>query len=327
MRAAPLFLLSCLLSGSSLAAPGYYWEFGMDMEGMPFAMPKQKICAPRDSKEPPVTQEDDECRVLEKKTTGNRFQWKAQCKDGLMEGDITSTPTSYSGKMKMTEKSGQAMSMKMSGKRLGECDYKDRTGEILALQKQSEDYLAKSCQDALDKMQIAFMPNCPKEKKLACQRLATPEGYDRATAHLPPDMLDDPRLGAAAMTRECKLDNTKLLPKLCAGAVSSGNFAFVGRLCPNERPRLCAKAADATQLDYVLAHCPEEKAALSRRHCEGRKYSSDIEPRYANFCAGMAGQQTTNEVSEPPAEKRETPAPAEEQLKQGINKLRGLFGF
>lgn len=326
MRVLPTLLFSLLFSAPALAAPGYLWEFGMEMEGMPFAMPKQKVCAPKDAKEPPVTREDDECRVLEKKQSGNRFQWKAQCKDGLMEGDITSSPTSYSGKMKMTEKSGETMSMKMSGKRLGECDYQDRTGEVLALQKQSEEMQGKFCQDALEKMQGQFMASCPKEKKVFCQRFATPEGYDKATAHLPPDMLDDPRLGAQTMARECKLDNAKLLPKLCASAVGAGNFGFVGRLCPADRPRLCAKAAEATQLDYVLAHCPTEKAALSRQHCEGRRYSSDIAPRYAQFCAGMAGAPTGSDAPEPQAEKPPAPAEADE-LKQGIHKLRGLFGF
>ena len=61
-----VILATSLFSGSTFAEPGYYWEFGMQMEGLPFAMPKQKICAPKDSKEPPVTREDDECKVLEK---------------------------------------------------------------------------------------------------------------------------------------------------------------------------------------------------------------------------------------------------------------------
>jgi hypothetical protein len=325
-------LASCQLSTGVLAAPGYSWEIGMEMEGMPFAMPKQTVCTPKDSKEPPVSGDDRECRMLEKKLTGNRFQWKAQCKDGLMVGDITSTPTSYAGSMKMTEKSGGTMVMKISGKRLGDCDYKDRSGEIKAMQKQSEESMGEFCQNALDQMQGQLMgSSCPKEKKIFCQRIATPEGYEKATRNLPLELINDPALGAASITRECKLDNAKLLPKLCANAVSANNFSFVSRLCPVDRPKLCAKAMSATQLDYVAANCPTEKAALIKEHCEGRKYSSDIEPRFATFCANAA---MSGDMARSNANRESNAVPTEsagssntDKLEQGIKQLRGLFSF
>ena len=330
------FLAFGLFSASAIAAPGYTWEIGMEMEGMPFAMPKQKICAPRESKEPPVSREGDECKTLEKKLSGNHFHWKAQCKDGLMVGDITSTPTSYAGSMKMTDKSGETMSMKMSGKRLGECDYKDRSGEIKALVKQSEDNMAEICKKALADMQGQLMGSCPQEKKIFCQRFATPEGYDKATRHVPLESINDPTLGVASMARECKLDNAKLLPKLCASALTSSNFNFVSRLCPVERPKLCTKAMSADRVDYVGANCPAEKAVLVKQHCEGRKNSNDIEPRYATLCsdAAMSQDLAREEEAEKAAEKRK-PASAEpseaskkaEQIQQGIKQLKGLFGF
>jgi hypothetical protein len=317
---------------SALAAPGYFWEFGMEMEGMPFAMPKQKVCAPKDSKEPPISRDDDECKMMEKKMTGNRFYWKAQCKDGLMVGDITSTPTSYHGTMKMTEKSGNTMSMKISGKRLGDCDYKDRSGEILALQKQSESQMANLCQTGLESMQGQLLSNgCPKEKAIFCQRLATPEGYDKATRNIPFEMINDPAVGMQASARMCKLDNAKLLPKLCASAVSDSNFNFVSRLCPAERPKLCANAAKAVSLGYVAAHCPAEKAVLLKENCEGRRYSSEIEPRFANFCAGAAmNGEMASAASGFDAQSAAAPAAEvekSEKLQQGIKQLRGLFGF
>jgi len=325
-----IFLSASLFAGTAFAAPGYLWEIGMEMEGMPFAMPKQKICAEKDSKEPPVSQDDQECRVLEKKQTGNRYFWKAQCKEGLMVVDITSTPTSYSGKMKMTDKSGETVSMKMSGKRLGSCDYQDRSGEIIALQKQSDDAMKGFCQNALDEMQGQLLADqCPKEKALFCQRLATPEGYEKATRHLPSEMLTDTTSGAPTLTRICKLDNAKLLPKLCKTAVSGQNFAFVSRHCPADRPKLCAAAVSATRLNYVNANCPEERTALIKEHCEGRMYSSDIEPRFANFCANagadISGGESSADIPTP------TPETAEEKavdkVQKGLKQLKGLFGF
>jgi hypothetical protein len=318
----------------ALAAPGSLWEIGMEMEGMPFAMPKQQVCNPKDSKEPPVSKDDDECRILEKKQTGNRFRWKAECKEGVMTGDITSTPNSYSGSMKMTDKAGETVAMKIAGKRLGDCDYKDRSGEVRGMLKQSESRMADFCQNALDNMQGSLLGSqCPKEKAVFCQRLATPEGYDKATRHLPAEMLDDATLGAQSITRECKLNNAKLLPRLCASAAADSNLAFVSRLCPAERPRLCAKAASADRLDYVGAHCPAEKAALIKEHCEGRKYSSDIEPRFASFCAnaaqsGEVAQSVAGETASPKPEAAESAeAQAVDKVQKGIKQLRGLFGF
>lgn len=170
--AAVACLAPLLLATHSLAAPGYQWEMKMEMQGMPFPMPPQKVCTPKTSNEPPVTRDDGECKILEKKQTGNRFQWTAQCKDGLMTGDITSTPTSYDGSMKMTDKSGKTVNMKMAGKRLGDCDYQDRTGEIKAMQKHSKESTGKSCQDGPDKVAggVVVSGSCPKEKPAGAER-------------------------------------------------------------------------------------------------------------------------------------------------------------
>jgi hypothetical protein len=311
------------------AEPGQLWEIGVEMEGMPFAMPKQKVCSPKGSKEPPVTKDDGDCKILEKKQTGNRFQWKAQCKDGTMVGDITSTPTSYNGTMKMTEKSGSTMSMKMAGKHLGDCDFQDRSGEIKAV-------LAKSCQDSLEQMYGSVIVNgqCPKEKPVFCQRLATAEGYDRATRHMPVKELDDPNLGIAGSVKACGLDQAKLRPRLCAGAVTSANFAFVERLCASDKPKLCDKALAVANLDYVSANCPGEKAALLKQHCEGRGYSSQVEQKYRAFCASAASGELADdgsaarmaaEAAKSGGTGGESAVPTD--LQDGVKKLRGLFGF
>lgn len=306
------------------AEPGHLWEIGVEMEGMPFAMPKQKICSPKASKEPPVTKDDGDCKILEKKQTGNRFQWKAQCKDGMMVGDVTSTPTSYNGTMKMTEQSGSTISMKMAGKRLGDCDYQDRSGEVKAA-------VARSCQEGLEHMRGSMIVNgqCPKEKPVFCQRLATPEGYDRATRHMPVKELDDPVHGIAESVKACGLDKTKLLPRLCGSAVTGANFEFVERLCPGDKPKLCGKAVAIASLDYVSANCPAEKAALLTQHCEGRKYSSQVDEKYRAFCAGAASAELADDGSAAggAAGSPSVESPIPTDLQDGVKKLRGLFGF
>jgi len=328
------WLGSLFLSAAALSAPGYQWEMRMEMVGMPFPMPAVKICAPKASNEPPVTKDDGDCKILEKKLTGNRYRWKAQCKEGLMEGDVTSTPTSYNGAMKMTDKSGNAMSMKMSGKRLGDCDYQDRSDEIKAMKEQAEGLVAQMCKEAMENMQgqMLITGQCPKEKIIFCQRLATPEGYDKATQNIPADLINNPVSGVTQVVQGCGLSNATLLPKLCAKAVSGANFDFVGRLCPTEKPKLCAKALTAGQANYVGANCPTEKAALVKKHCEGRRYTSQIDAKYRDFCAAVAsgGEFRTERPATP--EPAPTAAPSSSSIiptdvEDGIKKLKGMFGF
>lgn len=330
---AAIVCASFFLAGVSHGEPGYQWEMKMEMDGMPFPMPAQKVCVPKTSNEPPVGKEDD-CKMLEKKKTGNRFQWKAQCKDGsTVAGDITGTETHYSGTMKMTQKSGETMNMKMAGKRLGDCDYQDRSGEIKAMQQQSEAAIAKSCKDALLQMQGGMFvgDTCPKEKPVFCQKLATLDGYNKASKNIPYKMINDPGVGLGEAAKACGLDNGKLLSGHCARGVSENNFGFVSRLCPADMPKLCGKAVAGGRLDYVRAHCPSEKAALVKKHCEGRQYTSQIEAKYQDFCASaaefdeIADDGSAKEGKASDAGKEESAIPSDVQ--EGVKKLKGLFGL
>jgi hypothetical protein len=311
-------LAFCLYSGTLHAAPGYSWEIGMEMEGMPFPMPKQTVCTPKASKEPPVSAESDDCKILEKKLSGNHFHWKAQCKDGLTEGDITSTPTSYSGSMKMTEKSGEIMSMKMSGKRLGACEYKNPK-EVMdetvgALKKQYAADFAQGCPQALEAMNGSRMESpagsiygtlrCTKEIPIFCQRIRTPEGYDKAVRAYPIT-----QSATAHIAKLCNLDTANLLAKFCPDAVQSKNLEFVAR------------------------YCPKEKADLAHKYCEGRDYTSRMESGYAELCKdsssgegapGPNGQDSATPQQDPPASSGSSDA---DVVKKGMKQLRGFFGF
>ena len=121
----PVAALALLASGPSLAEPGERWEMKIELDGSPIPMPMQSVCAPkRDTAEPPVTNDaDNRCKILDKKFSGNRFQWKAECPEGTSVGDVTTTADGYHGTVKHTEKGGPTVVMKMSGKKLGPCDY------------------------------------------------------------------------------------------------------------------------------------------------------------------------------------------------------------
>lgn len=301
-----------LLAGASAyAVPGYQWEFGMEMEGLSFAMPKQKTCVPKTSKEPPVTADNEECRILSKKQVGNRFIWKAECKEGLMEGDITSTATSYQGTLTMTDKSGESTRMKMSGKRLGECDYQDRSAEILAMQKKAEadarKNMAKFCQDSVEKMYLSALASCPKEKPVICKRLGTLDGYKMAIpSAASPELIEkDAQLSAAF--KSCALNIRTLLPNLCRQALEDVDTGF------------------------ILGNCPREKESLIAEHCVGRKNSSDIAEKYRDFCqrayiaSGSDAASSGSATATPAAAGGGIDVPAD--LQQGIKQLKGLFGF
>jgi hypothetical protein len=304
--------MSLLLAGASAhAAPGYQWEFGMEMEGLSFAMPKQKTCVPKTSKEPPVTADNEECRILSKKQVGDRFVWKAECKEGLMEGDVTSTATSYHGTLTMTDKSGESTRMKMSGKRLGECDYQDRSAELLAMQKKAEadarKNMAKFCQDSVEKMYLGALASCPKEKPAICKRLGTLDGYKVAIpSAASPELIEkDAQLSAAF--KSCALNIRTLLPNLCHQALEDVDTGF------------------------ILGNCPAEKESLIAEHCVGRKTSSEIAEKYRDFCqrayiaSGSDAASSGSAADKPSAAGGGIDVPAD--LQQGLKQLKGLFGF
>jgi hypothetical protein len=112
-------------------AKGDQWEVQsqMSMEGMPMTMPAQKVvvCAPKEWKEPPGgADEQRKCTVSDFRMTGPKATWKTHC-DGPppMDGDgeVTRAGDAFTGAIKLTT-SGKAMTIRLNGKRLGDCDLK-----------------------------------------------------------------------------------------------------------------------------------------------------------------------------------------------------------
>jgi hypothetical protein len=113
------------------------WEVTMQMQmaGSPIQMPEMKstrCVTPEDAKDPsravPTGPEGrggqtSDCKVADYKVSGNTATWKVMCSSPqpmTMTGEMTFNDDSYTGTMKSDTPQGP-MTMKMAGKRLGEC--------------------------------------------------------------------------------------------------------------------------------------------------------------------------------------------------------------
>ena len=104
------------------------WQFSMQMEipGMPFQMPaiKTEQCVNEQDAGSaiPKDKKNTDCKFSDPKVNGNTVTWTMDCPKQKMKGtgEMTFSEESMTGKMDI-EADGQAMSMKYTGKRLGDC--------------------------------------------------------------------------------------------------------------------------------------------------------------------------------------------------------------
>jgi Protein of unknown function (DUF3617) len=113
------------------------WETAvqMQMAGSPIQMPEMKntrCITPEEAKDPATSLPSgppqgrggkSDCKMADYKQTGNTAVWKMVCTSPqamTINGEMSFTDDSYTGTMKMDSPQGP-MTMKMSGKRLGDC--------------------------------------------------------------------------------------------------------------------------------------------------------------------------------------------------------------
>jgi hypothetical protein len=105
------------------------WEITtkMEMPGMPMKMPPTvtKHCYTKNdvSDQRKIISRDRNCSVTDLKTSANKVTWKMKCTGenaATMTGETVFGSDSYSSVMKMNSH-GQNMTMKVKGKRLGNC--------------------------------------------------------------------------------------------------------------------------------------------------------------------------------------------------------------
>jgi hypothetical protein len=144
MRFAAALIAAAVVSGSLLAqAPGVRrdgnWQVTMELNipGMPQGMPPMTMtqCITKEQAADPsklVPQGagrglPPDCKISDMKTEGNKTSWSMKCEGQTAmngTGEFTFVGDTYTGLIKMdTDRGGQpaTMTMKYSGKRLGDC--------------------------------------------------------------------------------------------------------------------------------------------------------------------------------------------------------------
>ena len=113
------------------------WEVTMQMQmaGSPIQMPEMKTTrcvTPEEAKDPSKSLpsgpqgrggQNSDCKMADYKVSGNTATWKMVCtmpQAMTTTGEMTFNDDSYTGTMKADMAQGQ-MTMKMAGKRLGDC--------------------------------------------------------------------------------------------------------------------------------------------------------------------------------------------------------------
>ena len=105
------------------------WEVStkMEMPGMPMAMPAQtnRFCVGKNRKDEEFVPKQGDCRMIESKRVGNKFNYKMDCSganSAIVDGAITFGNNVYDGQMRMAMKNtNDTMVMTFTGKRVGDC--------------------------------------------------------------------------------------------------------------------------------------------------------------------------------------------------------------
>jgi len=130
-----LTVLSLICSTPVIAETGdELWEVTskMEMEGMPFAMPAQKVkvCMKKNDMKNPnkaiPKNRDQKCQMTDVKSSGNKTTWTMKCEGEhpmTGRGEMTRGEGFYNGKTEMHMDQGD-MKMSYEGKRIGSCKAK-----------------------------------------------------------------------------------------------------------------------------------------------------------------------------------------------------------
>jgi hypothetical protein len=327
----PLFgLLLALAAAAPLpaqAAPaevGDLWEDTMEMNipGMPARPQVHQRCSARNADAVPTgSQDNGNCTTSDVKRTPTSMAWKMSCPGTTGSGEMVYEGRDrYRGTMTMTSE-GRTMTMKMSGRRLGECDAAEARRkldgtrqQVAAAQQQADDAMAAACKGAVDGMQPRMLGadspyRCaPAHKAEFCRRLQTPEGYSTVS-----------------------LRGTSSQPGLHGGDLAE-SAAFCGIDAVQTRTRLCTAAEQQESLDMLANSCIAHGYGkpIIARECAGRDFTSPPAPRYTAFCSAVARAGMMQ--PEPGGRVRRTAAapatatPQDAAVEAGKQLIKGLFG-
>ena len=130
-----MVIVLAVLPATVLAAGGIregMWDITtrMEMPGMPMAMPPTTIrhCYTKEDVKDRkrMISRDKDCTVTDFRGTGNKVSWKMKCTGkhaGMFSGETVFSGDSYDSVMHMQSEAGRggSMTMKVKGKRVGNC--------------------------------------------------------------------------------------------------------------------------------------------------------------------------------------------------------------
>lgn len=330
-----LVLTAGLLSSTTHAAPGEFWEVTnkMEMAGMPFAMPATttKVCISKGGEsDPRKTSGDKDCQMTDVKTIGKKTTWKARCNhDGEVMtgvGEQTVVNDGYQGKIQFSGKSqGHDMNMNMefSGKRIGgSCDTEEAGKKIKAQLCDTSNFENTAHWISVSDIFLQKDTPCVEQRKQLCElvRKDTPKdarAYSALVTH------DQQSGRSVSVAKECKLDMAATTKSIC-------------------------KTINAKSYNELMAYCPAEaktyREVQRRKECEGRSYtaatrSEDLQKCMNNITADDSSNDSP--ANEAPARRKAEKQPAAESqstdsssnsstttdILNNAKKLKGLFGF
>jgi len=281
-----LFALAASAADAAPAGkePGDLWEVTsqVSMEGMPMAMPvnTQKVCSPKTWTEPPGGNADKSCETYDFKSSATATTWKVRCAGPPAmtgQGEITRTrPDAYNGSMTMSMGDEGSMTMKLSGRRVGDCDRAESKRELTQLlgkmeaqataaQQQADDAKGAACKRAVDPMDLQRMQayasvcgNAPL-KTMFCARLETEAGFQQV----------------------CERQEGH-------GTSLAEAASYCGKDVEALRKPICEQALNTLSLDLLGSCCPMQGKDLALRECAGRNYTAMVGSKYGAFCVRYA---------------------------------------
>ena len=328
----PLIMMFAALAAAWSCAPalaqqkeiGDQWEVAteMSMPGMSMPGMTQKVCVARGN-DPIVAGGDggkEQCETYDVKHSASTVSWKMRCTNPVSTGTGQMTykgRDSYSGLMTM-ESEGHSMQMKLTGRRLGECDAGEIKRQVAAVQKQADDaqrlskeQMAKYCADSLKDMRPeAFSTGnngmcTPVQKKEFCTKFQTTAGL-------------------ALVARQ-------------PGVPGKSPLDEAGRVCAVDaqamRGRMCKTAEANESLDFLADACVETGfgAKIAARECAGHTYTSPVAAKYRKFCSAygshgaMQAQDDAKPATATPSTTPSSKSVTDDAVSKGKELLKGLF--
>ncbi len=321
LRTAPLCVALLLPALVHAQGKDELWEVTtkMEMAGMPMAMPAQtsKVCTPAgQSGNAQKVPQDDNCRMVESKQSGNKFTFKVVCegKDKMTgEGEFTSGANSYTGVVRMKgmmEGERVDMTQSFSGRRVGNCNYaeqgKKAREQVAKAEAQVAQATAQACTQAVDELSPAVFTieglkdTCAAYKPKFCGRatqvgkeMLDPSGYSAARKRYQRQQLDD-------ALRLCGQNPDSILRSACGASVQKRAWAFTAE------------------------NCPAEAKDVSAKNCDGRAYTAAMSSEYAPVCQRYASNMTGRDYTAQPRTASDQPSTTD-AIKEGAGSLLRKF--